>query len=203
MITFAETLRGWAVQEVVEDRRARMMIGGVAFALATAFGAQVAVPLPWTPVPVTLQPLFVILAGVMLGPRVGAVAMAAYVGVGALGAPVFSNGGAGLPWLLGPTGGYLLAVPAAAFVAGSVAGRQGAAFRTLAGLALGVATMYVGGVSQLLVVTGQELGAVLAMGVVPFLVGDVTKILLAFFVVRSAKWTSTGRPQDMAARRAS
>jgi biotin transport system substrate-specific component len=203
MITFAETLRGWAVQEVVEDRRARMMIGGVAFALATAFGAQVAVPLPWTPVPVTLQPLFVILAGVMLGPRVGAVAMAAYVGVGALGAPVFSNGGAGLPWLLGPTGGYLLAVPAAAFVAGSVAGRQGAAVRTLAGLALGVATMYVGGVSQLLVVTGQELDAVLAMGVVPFLVGDVMKILLAFFVVRSAKWTSTGRPQDMAARRAS
>ncbi|MDA0328481.1 MAG: biotin transporter BioY [Gemmatimonadetes bacterium] len=193
MNTFAESVRSWALQEVVEDRRARYSIGVVAFALATAFGAQVAVVLPWTPVPVTLQPLFVILAGVVLGPRMGALAIAAYVTVGALGAPVFANGGAGLPWLLGPTGGYLLAAPAAAFVAGVVAGREGAALRTIAGLTLGVATMYVGGVSQLLAVTGLGLGEVLALGVVPFLVGDVTKILLAFFVVKSTRRTSLGR----------
>lgn len=68
MNTFAESVRSWALQEVVEDRRARYSIGVVAFALATAFGAQVAVVLPWTPVPVTLQPLFVILAGIVLGP---------------------------------------------------------------------------------------------------------------------------------------
>jgi len=188
MSTITETLRGWAVQEVVEDRRARLAIGVVAFALATAFGAQVAVPLLWTPVPMTLQPLLVILAGVVLGPRAGALAMAAYVGVGALGAPVFANGAAGVPWLLGPTGGYLMAAPAAAFVAGAVAGRRLTVLRTLAGLTLGVATMYVGGVSQLLIVTGEPLGAVLAMGVVPFLVGDVTKVALAFFVTRSARW---------------
>ena len=190
MSTFTETLRGWAFQEVVHDRRARIAIGVMAFALVTAFGAQVAVRLPWTPVPVTLQPLFVILAGVVLGPRRGAFAMALYVGVGALGAPVFANGGAGLPWLLGPTGGYLLAAPAAAFVAGFVSGSDKGVLRTLCGLTLGVATMYLGGVAQLLVVSGQDLGSVLAMGVVPFLIGDVTKILLAFFVVRSSKWTT-------------
>lgn len=113
--------------------------------------------------------------------------------VGALGAPVFANGGAGLPWLLGPTGGYLLAAPAAAFVAGIVAGREGAALRTFAGLTLGVTTMYLGGVSQLLAVTGLGMSEVLALGVVPFLIGDVTKILLAFFVVKSVRWTSLGR----------
>jgi biotin transport system substrate-specific component len=193
MSTFTETLRGWAFQEVIEDRRTRLAVGVVAFALATAFGAQVAVHLPWTPVPVTLQPLLVILSGIALGPRLGALSMAAYVGVGAMGAPVFANGGAGLPWLLGPTGGYLLAAPAAAFVAGFVAGHEQSAARTLTGLTLGVVTMYVGGVSQLLALTGQSFGAVLAMGVVPFVVGDVTKILLAFFLVRSTKWTGVGR----------
>jgi biotin transport system substrate-specific component len=193
MSTFTETLRGWAFQEVIEDRRTRLAVGVIAFALATAFSAQVAVHLPWTPVPVTLQPLLVILSGIALGPRLGALSMAAYVGVGAMGAPVFANGGAGLPWLLGPTGGYLLAAPAAAFMAGFVAGHEQGAVRMLTGLTLGVVTMYIGGVSQLLAVTGQSFGAVLAMGVVPFLVGDVTKILLAFFVVRSTKWTNLGR----------
>jgi biotin transport system substrate-specific component len=193
MSTFTETQRGWAFKELIGDRRTRLAVGVIAFALATAFGAQVAVHLPWTPVPVTLQPLLVILSGIALGPRLGALSMAAYVGVGAMGAPVFANGGAGLPWLLGPTGGYLLAAPAAAFVAGFVAGHEQGAARTLTGLTLGVVTMYVGGVSQLLAVTGQSFGAVLAMGVVPFLIGDVTKILLAFFVVRSTKWTNLGR----------
>jgi biotin transport system substrate-specific component len=193
MSPFTETLRGWAFQEVIENRRARLAVGVVAFALATAFGAQVAVRLPWTPVPVTLQPLFVILAGVVLGPRLGALSMAAYVGIGVLGAPVFSNAGAGLPWLLGPTGGYLLAAPAAAFVAGAVSGTERSALRTFGGLTLGVGTMYLGGVSQLLLLTGQDLAAVLAVGVVPFLVGDVTKILLAYFVVASTKWTAPER----------
>lgn len=198
MSTFTETMRTLAVQEVVEDRRARSAIGVAAFAVATALSAQVAIWLPWTAVPMTLQPLFVILAGAMLGPRLGALSMGAYVVAGAMGAPVFAGGGAGLPWLLGPTGGYLLAAPAAALVAGAVAGRSAApgargALRLLAGLTLGVATMYLGGVAQLMGVTSQGLGAAFAAGVVPFLVGDVTKIGLAFFVVRSARWAHSKR----------
>lgn len=203
MSTFTETMRTLAAREVVEDRRARAAIGVISFAVATALGAQVAVWLPWTPVPVTLQPLFVILAGVLLGPRLGALSIGSYVTVGALGAPIFANGGAGLPWLMGPTGGYLLAAPVAAFVTGVVAdgmtrgdpdGREAGSglvsdLRLLGGLALGVVTMYVGGVAQLVGVTGQSLAAAVAAGVVPFLVGDVTKIALAFFVARSASWT--------------
>ncbi|MBT8487817.1 MAG: biotin transporter BioY [Gemmatimonadetes bacterium] len=192
MSTFSETIRTLAVEEVVEDRRVRAALGVVAFAVATALSAQVAVWLPWTAVPVTLQPLFVILAGALLGPRLGALSMGAYVVAGAMGAPVFASGGAGLPWLVGPTGGYLLAAPVAAFVAGVIAGREGD-LRLLAGLVLGVATMYVGGVAQLAGLTGQGLEAVVAAGVVPFLVGDATKIGLAFFVVRSARWARSKR----------
>lgn len=188
MSSFSHPLRSLVVHEVVEDQRVRVAIGVVAFALLTAFGAQIAVRLPWTPVPVTLQPLFVILAGAMLGPRLGALSMAVYVAVGSLGAPVYANGGAGLPWLFGPTGGYLLAAPPAAFVTGWVARRFEGGLPLLAGLTLGVLTMYVGGVAQLMALTGRGVGAVLAIGVTPFLVGDVTKIALAFSIERSARW---------------
>jgi biotin transport system substrate-specific component len=193
MNTVTQNLKAWAVQDVVVDPRARRAVAVVAFALATAFGAQVGVRFPWTSVPMTLQPLFVILAGAALGPRLGALAIASYVMVGAMGAPVFSNGAAGLPWLLGPTGGYLLAMPAAAFVTGVVAGRSGAAARTLLGLALGIATIYVGGVSWLLIYSGGSIGTAITLGVVPFIAGDVTKVLLAFFAAKSLRGTSFGR----------
>jgi biotin transport system substrate-specific component len=136
---------------------------------------------------VTLQPLFVILAGAILGARGGAISMAAYVTVGALGWPVFSNGGAGIGWLLGPTGGYLLAAPAAAYIAGSLSQVQRAAWVGLLGLSLGVATMYAGGVLQLMAVTGRPLAEAFALGAVPFFVGDVTKVVLAFLVLLASR----------------
>ena len=192
MNTLTETVRGWATLEVVEDRRARAGLGILAFALATAFGAQVAVPLPWTQVPMTLQPLFVILAGAVLGPWLGAASMAAYLAVGAAGAPVFSFGGAGLPWLLGPTGGYLLAYPAAAFLTGMVAGREGSLLRLAAGLTLGIATLYIGGVSQLFLLTGESFGTLLAVGVLPFVFGDLTKIAMALVLTRLVRPFGSG-----------
>lgn len=192
MSTLAQSLRSWAVQDVVVDRRARLAVGVVAFALATVFGAQIAVPVPFTPVPITLQTLFVILAGVVLGPRAGATAMALYVGAGAMGAPVFSNGGAGLAWLLGPTGGYLLSYPASAFVAGWVAGRRGSTLRVLLGLTLGVLVQYASGLTLLAALTGEPIGAVLAMGALPFLFGDAVKIATAAWIARGMRATSFG-----------
>jgi len=180
-------------QDVVVDRRARAAVGVLAFALAITLGAQVAVYLPFTPVPITLQTLFVLLAGVVLGPRLGAAAAGVYVLAGAVGAPVFANGAGGLPWLWGPTGGYLLAAPLAALVAGSVAGRQGGVLRTLSGLSLGVLTMYSGGVAQLMAVTGEPLATVLALGVYPFLAGDACKVAVAAWVARGARATSFRR----------
>lgn len=193
MSTVTGNLRSWALHEVVSDRRAQAGVGIVAFVLAMVFGAQVAVPLPWTPVPVTLQPLFVILAGVALGPRLGASAMAIYLAIGAMGAPVFAAGGGGLPWLLGPTGGYLVAMPAAAYVTGIVADRNGGTLRTLAGLSTGIGLIYFGGVTQLFLLTGQGLPELLALAVLPFVVGDLTKIFLALALTGIIRKTSLGR----------
>ena len=187
MSMLTETLRTAAVREVVEDRRARMGVGILAFALATSLGATIAVPLPGTSVPMSLQPLFVILSGTVLGAWGGAAAMALYLAMGAMGAPVFALGGAGIPWLLGPTGGYLVAMPAAAFVAGVVAGHGRGWGRLLAGLTLGLAVIYVGGLSRLFVLTGQDVGALLRVGVLPFLAGDVAKILAAALLTRTVE----------------
>ncbi len=188
MSTFTETLRTWAVHEPVEDRRTRVALGMLAAVAATTLGAYVAMPLPWTPVPMTLQPLFVLLAGALLGPWAGAGAMALYLGAGASGLPVFSGGGAGIPWLLGPTGGYLAAFPAAAFVTGLLAGRDGRSLLRLGlAFAAGVLVLYVGGVSRLWLLTGGGLGGVLALGVVPFLAGDLLKVMIGVGVVRMVR----------------
>src|SRR4029453_10350864 len=105
-------------------------IGILGFAAALAVASQIAVPIPGTPVPITLQPLVVVLAGMWLGPVAGAASMVLYLLAGATGLPLFSPHGApGIARFVGPTGGYLFAYPVAAFVAGSLSRRV----RTLPG----------------------------------------------------------------------
>ena len=100
------------------------IIGVVGFAAALAAASQVAIPLPGTPVPITLTPLVVVLAGMWLGPVAGAASMVLYLAAGAAGLPVFAPMGApGIARFVGPTGGYLIAYPAAAYVAGVLSRR--------------------------------------------------------------------------------
>jgi len=193
MMQAVGTLRELAVREVVSDRRIRLGLGILAFALATAFGAYVAIPLPGTAVPLTLQPLFIILAGAVLGPWGGAAAMASYLALGLTGAPVFSFGGGGILWLLGPTGGYLIAAPAAAFLVGYTTRGNAGRVRRALGLSLGVAVLYLGGVVQLTLLSGQDLATVVAMGVLPFLLGDLIKVFLALLLLERLQSTSLGR----------
>lgn len=205
MATQQHTTHMGLVEALPEDARTRKIIGIVGFVIATTVGAYVAVPLPWTQVPMTLQPLFVILAGALLGPWAGACSMATYLAMGAAGAPVFSMGRSGLPWLMGLTGGYLIAYPAAAYVVGRVlhpsseGGRVPPVgrLRALLGLSLGIAVIYLGGVSQLAILTGQEFSATLATGVIPFLAGDAVKVLIAVVIVGFAQG---GRAADEGAR---
>ena len=158
--------------------------GAVLFAALLAAASQIAVAVPGTPVPVTLQPLVVVLAGLVLGPRAAAASMIAYLAAGAAGLPVFAPFGApGLARLVGPTGGYLLAYPAAAVVAGVVAsrgvGRADVRFaRRVAGAAAGILVLYAGGVAQLVAITGS-LPASVGAGVLPFLAFDALKAIVA------------------------
>lgn len=198
----------------------RRVVYGALAVLFVAAAARLAVPLPVTPVPVSLQDLAVLMVGVVLGPAGGASALVAYLFVGALGAPVFSNGHAGLPWLLGPTGGYLMAYPVAAWVMGmalraarptpveaddpapSATAWLVASAVALLGALAAQAVVYAGGVAQLMLLTGQDLEATVALGVVPFLPGVVVKtgLLLAFVValdrIGPASLRGIGRAND-------
>ena len=102
--------------------RAAVMARVALMAALTAVGAQISIPLPFTPVPFTLQVPMVVLSGLLLGVRYGALSQVVYLLLGAIGLPVFAKFSAGLGIILGPTGGYLVSYPFAAAVAGLAAG---------------------------------------------------------------------------------
>jgi len=159
-------------------------LAALAGALAVALAAQVAVPLPGTPVPLSLAPLAVVLVGGLLGARVGAAALVTYLVMGAAGLPVFAPVGLpGVARLFGPTGGYLLAYPVAAALAGVVTARGTGWARALTAPALGILAIHAGGAAQLLALTGSASLAV-ALGTLPFVAGDLLKIGVAALVLR-------------------
>ncbi len=189
-------VRRVATLELVGSRTARRALAVAVFVVLTTLGAYAAVPLPFTAVPVTLQTLFVILGGLVLGPALGAAAQAAYLGIGLLGAPVFFAGGSGLAHVLGPTGGYLIAYPAAAWLAGMLGPRvaapgSAATIRAAAALFAATALILLGGAAQLSFYVGG-FGRALELGVLPFLVGDGLKIVAALLVARRIRERTLG-----------
>ena len=155
------------------------------FALALTAAAQITMPIPGTPVPFTLQPLVVVLAGLMLGPVAGAASMMIYLIAGASGLPVFSPIGApGLLRFIGPTGGYLIAYPIAAWAAGALGAGQHTLLRRFFAACAGMALIFVGGIAHLSVYMGSIRLAILA-GITPFILLDLVKAMIAAAVGRS------------------
>jgi biotin transport system substrate-specific component len=152
-------------------------------ALIVALSAQVVVPVPLSPVPMTLQPLAVLAVGGLLGAAGGAGALVLYIALGVLGLPVFSGGGSGILRLIGPTGGYLLAFPVAAAVTGALVGRAPfSVFRVLLACAFGMVIIHLGGVAQLALL-GGDAALAFRVGFLPFLTGDLLKIGLAAAII--------------------
>jgi biotin transport system substrate-specific component len=160
----------------------RRTVAVVLGAIVVAAAAQVAVPLPGTPVPFTLQPLAVLLVGGLLGARLGALSMILYLAMGAAGLPVFTPTVPllGFARLFGPTGGYLLAYPVAAWAVGTLSPGRGPGARApwlaaVFGVTSGLLLIHLGGLAQLAILTGN-LSAAARFGTVPFLLGDLLKI---------------------------
>jgi biotin transport system substrate-specific component len=156
-------------------------------ALVVALSAQIVVPVPFSPVPVTLQPLAVLVVGGLLGGAAGLGALLLYIALGVAGLPVFAAGGSGVARLLGPTGGYLLAFPVAALVTGMLVSpvlgtnralEASGVLRVLLACALGMVIIHVGGVSQLAVL-GGDASLAFRVGFIPFLTGDLLKVGLS------------------------
>lgn len=152
-------------------------------ALVVALAAQFSVPVPLSPVPMTLQPLAVLVVGGLLGAVGGVSALILYIGLGALGLPVFAGGSSGAVHLIGPTGGYLLAFPVAAGVTGALVTRAPhSVLRVLLACALGMVIIHVGGVAQLALLGGDPRLA-FRVGFLPFLTGDLLKVGLAALII--------------------
>ena len=164
--------------------RLRSLALVVAFSLLTALAAQVALPLPFTPVPITGQVFAVLLTGALLGSRLGALAVVAYLFEGAAGLPFFAGGRGGAVHLIfSPTARYLWAFPVAAFVTGYLAERgwDRRYLSSAAAMALGSAVVIAGGFVGLLRFLPPA--QAFQQGVVPFLFGDVIKIAAAAAVL--------------------
>jgi biotin transport system substrate-specific component len=166
----------------------------------TAAAAQISVPLPFTPVPLTLQPMVVLLGGIALGSTLGMSSQILYLTLGALGLPVFAASPLlppGLAHLFGPTGGYLLSYPVAAFIVGRLAerGLDRRYFGSVLAMAAGLVIVYAGGIAGVLVfaasVSHASLQAVLAATVYPFLALDIVKLFAAAGIMPGL-WKLTG-----------
>lgn len=154
----------------------------IAGSLLMALGARVAVPLPFDPVPITLQPLALVLVAALLGPRLGVFALLTYLAEGASGLPVFAGGLAGPQFLVGNDAGYLWSYPVAVYAIGrlyELGLRRNVVTRFVANVA-GLAIVYAVGATVLSFFVGPR--AAIAFGVAPFVALDLAKMALAAFL---------------------
>ena len=158
------------------------------FAALTAAVAPFKIPLGFTPVPITLQTLVVLMSGAMLGPIYGALAMILYVVVGVLGLPVFAGGGSGIGAILGPTGGDLISYFIAAYAIGKTLQlrKQPKYLDYVIAMIIGTTIIYVLGAGWALVVVPRlTLLAVIVGWVLPFIIGDALKLLIAAYIAKT------------------
>ena len=171
-------IRGHALTNVA------LVIAGSAI---IAIAAQIAIPVPFTPVPLTLQPIAVLLVGAALGSTRGAAAASLYLLEGLSGLPVFAQGHGGPLWLVGPTAGYLYSYPFAAFLSGwfSERGWGNTIPRAIGGMLIALAVIYLGGWSWLAIGVGPR--AAFTMGIAPFAIGDAIKVIIGAALIPYAQ----------------
>lgn len=152
------------------------------FAAVTGIAAGISIPLPFTPVPISLATFGVLLAGSLLGAKYGSISMVVYILLGAVGVPVFSGYTAGIGKLMGPTGGYIAGYIFMAMVVGFLIQKYGGGSSipaNILAMVLGTLVCYTLGTAWFMYVTHTGLVAALTMCILPFLIGDAVKILVS------------------------
>jgi len=163
------------------DNWIRGLVLACVFAALTGLLAQIRIYLPFTPVPITGQTLGVLLAGSLLGARYGAWSMGVYLALGLVGVPWFAGGASGPAYIMSPTMGYLIGFIAAAWMIGRLSDSPllRRPLPQLTAMCLGMLVVYTFGAAWLVIVTRVGIPGAIAAGVLPFLIGDALKILLA------------------------
>ncbi len=162
-----------------DTEKLRMTVYASLLAALMAVGAYIAIPIG--PVPIVLQNLFILLAGLLLGSKWGLASVGVYLLAGALGLPVFAGGTGGIARFAGPTGGYLLAFLPAVYLIGLISERteRHRVIFEIIGMICGSLVIYAIGVTWLKLVTGMTFSKAVTVGMLPFLIGDAVKIAAA------------------------
>jgi len=175
-------------KEVIVNKTLCQVMGVLTFVILTSLGAFVRIPLPFSPVPITLQTFFVLLSGALLGSNLGTISQLSYLFLGASGLPVFTGAGSGIFYLLGPTGGYILGfILAASFVGRSIKYSQNNFFAIFVVLFLGDLILLSSGIIWLKLLLGYSFTKVLLIGFLPFIPGDLVKALVAAIIYLKLK----------------
>jgi biotin transport system substrate-specific component len=170
-------------RELISDKRLCRLLAVGAFITLTALSAFVRIPLPFTPVPLTLQTFFVLLSGALLGRKLGVFAQSAYMFLGLTGYQVFTGVGSGSLYLLGPTGGYIVGFVLASFFAGSVLFQEKqSAVAVFIKLLTADFIILFSGMLWLKVSLSCDLSKAFLLGFLPFILGDMLKVALATIV---------------------
>ncbi|MFQ5834384.1 MAG: biotin transporter BioY [bacterium] len=173
-----QSLKYTLAREIPLSRTTHNLIGVATFTILTALGAFVWIPLPFTPVPITLQTFFVLLGGAILGRKLGASSQLLYLGLGGLGLPIFAGVSGGLSRLVGPTGGYLIGFVLAAYLVGRMTKKKrGSLWSLMLIMGVGEGVILFLGTLWLAWVLRIGIGQSLYLGLIPFLPGDMLKLM--------------------------
>lgn len=170
-------------REFVSNKRICQTLAVGAFVVLTALSAFVRIPLPFTPVPLTLQTFFVLLSGALLGRKLGFFAQATYILLGLTGSQVFTGLGSGSLYLLGPTGGYVVGFILASFLAGSLLSKDGQNTTSVFfKLLFADFVILLCGTLWLKIILNFSFSKAFLVGFLPFILGDLLKVFLATVV---------------------
>jgi biotin transport system substrate-specific component len=168
---------------IISNKTIDAVIGVTFFIIATTLGAYIRIPVPGTPVPITLQTFFVVLSGAVLGSRLGLFSQAGYILLGVIGLPVFQGYASGMAHVFGSTGGYLIGFMAASFLTGKMLEKDGRNLLSVtASLAIGSVIIYTPGILWLMLLYRISFVNAIMIGVLPFFTIELVKVFLAAVV---------------------
>jgi biotin transport system substrate-specific component len=175
-------------KDIVIEKHLFRVLALIVFVVFTSLGAFVRIPLPFTPVPITLQTFFVLLSGALLGGNLGVAAQLSYAFLGLSGLPIFTGAASGMAYLLGPTGGYIFGfVLSALFVGRSIKYCRNNLLSVFCILFLGDLIILSCGVIWLKLILGHQLTRLLYIGFIPFIPGDLIKVGVASILYSKLK----------------
>ncbi len=164
----------------MQNNNLRAMLTAALFSAIIAVTSYISIPLPFSPVPISLQTLAILLCGLLLAPKYAFLASGLWLLMGAIGLPVFANGSSGIGIVFGPTGGYIIGFVIAAVVISLIRGQNANAMRFYIAACVGnFLIIYPLGILGLMVIAKLPLAAAIANGMLPFIIGDIVKIIAA------------------------